>query len=142
MARAEETTRAVSKGDIAIFNLYCWVRFAAQLTDCFNHFGDAASVCRMVVAQTTAVCIEGELTDTRNQIAIGDEFSAFTLFTEAQVFKLHNDGDREAVIDRRIFDILMSDACFFESGCTRKARSGVGEINMTAKLTFYSFART
>src|ERR1041385_7435710 len=118
--------------EVAIADLNLWVGLAAQLPYCFDDFGDSATVGRMVVAQAAAVCVEGELADTRDQVPVRNEFSALALRAEAQIFDLHQHRDGEAVINRRVFDVGRLHSGFRK--CLGSAPGGarIGEIDLAA----------
>src|SRR4051794_31760912 len=114
MAHAQESAGTVRDREIAIGYLHFWMRFAAQLPDGLEYFGHAAPVDGVVRTQATAVGVERQLADARNQIAVGDELAALAFLAEADVLELHQHRDGEAVIDRGVFDVLWRDAGFFE----------------------------
>src|ERR1700743_787848 len=100
MSRPERAPGAVRQRDIAIAHLHRGMRLAAQLAYRFDDLGEPATVRRVIVAQPAAIGIERQLADARNQIAVGDELAALALLAKAEVFDLHHDSDREAVVDR------------------------------------------
>ena len=72
MARAKRTTSAMRDRQIAVGDLNLRMRFTTKLTHSFNDLGDAATVRRVVGAQSAAIGVERQLADARNQIAVGD----------------------------------------------------------------------
>src|SRR6185503_12097903 len=106
--------------------------FAAQLADRLEDLGHATAVDRMVAAEAAAVGVERQLADARNQIAVGDELAALALLAEAEVFELHQHGDGEAVIDRRVLDILWRDAGLFERARAGPDAGRISEIEILA----------
>src|ERR1700723_977583 len=113
MAHAEQSTGAMRNGEIAIRHLNFGMRLAAQLPHRFKNLGHAAAVDRMVAAQAATVGVERQLADAGDQIAVGDELAALAFLAEAEVLKLHQHRDGEAVVDRGVFDVLWRDAGFF-----------------------------
>jgi hypothetical protein len=86
MARTKKTACAMGKGNITIFDLNGGVRFATQLTDSLDDLCDATTISRVVVAKTAAVCVEGQFTDTRDQVAIRYKLTAFPFFAKTKIF--------------------------------------------------------
>ena len=105
------------------FTCTCGMRLAAQLPHRFDDLGHAAAVGRMVVAQAAAVGVERQPADAGDQVAVGDEAAALALPAESQVLELHQDGDREAVVDRGILDVRRRDAGCFECRRARPRRA-------------------
>src|SRR5262249_18478057 len=103
------------------------MRFAAQLPHGFKYLGHAAAVDGMVTAEPAAIGVERQLARAGDQIAVGDELAALALLAEAEVLELHQDGDGEAVIDRRVLDILWRDAGFLEGARAGPDARGVSE---------------
>src|SRR5580692_2867552 len=98
MAHAEQSAGAVRNGEIAIRHLNFGMRLAPQLSHRLENLGHAAAVDRMVAAEAAAIGVERQLADAGNQVAVGDELAALALLAEAEIFKLHQHGDREAVV--------------------------------------------
>ena len=61
------------------------MRFAAQLPHRLEHFGHAAAIGRMIVAQAAAVGVERQFADAGDQIAVRDEFSSRSLGAKTEV---------------------------------------------------------
>ena len=116
------------------------MRLAAQLTHRLDDLGDAAAIGRMVAAQSTAVGVERQLADTGDQVAVGDELAALALLAEAQILKLHQHGDGEAVVYRGVFDVGRLDARHLPRGRTGPARRGIGQIDVATRLVLWRFA--
>src|SRR5260221_5979549 len=119
MAHAEKSAGAVGDGEIAVRYLHFWMRFAAKLAHRLDDLGHAAAVDRVVAAEAAAIGVERQFTDTRDQIAVGDELAALALLAKADVLELHQHRDGEAVVDRGVLDVLWRDARFLE-----RARAG------------------
>jgi len=117
------------------------VGFAAQLAHGFYHFGDAAPVGRMVVAQTAPVGIKGQPAFARNQIAFGDERPGLTLFTKPQVFQLQQHHDGEVVVDGSVFHVVHRNARFVKRQLATDDRAGGGRFDITGPVGFNGFAR-
>src|SRR5262245_31906785 len=132
MANAQESARAMGDGEIAIRHLHLRMRLAAQLPDGFDDLGHAAAIDGVVAAQTAAVGVERQLADARDQIAVGDELAALALLAEAEIFELHQHRDGEAVIDRRVLDVLRRDARFRERARAGPDAGGISEIEILA----------
>src|SRR2546421_7713486 len=88
VAGGQRAARSVRQREIAVLDLHRRMRLAAQLAHGFDHFGHAAAIGRMVVAQAAAVGVEGQLADAGNQIAVGHERAAVALLAEAEVLDL------------------------------------------------------
>src|SRR5262245_49059452 len=106
--------------------------FAAQLADRLENFGHAATVDRVVAAEPTAVGVERQLADARDQVAVGDELTALAFLAEAEVLKLHQHGDGEAVVDRGVFDIVRRDARLLEGARAGPDAGGISEVEILA----------
>src|ERR1700681_2097315 len=114
MAHAEKSAGAVGDCKIAVRYLHLGMRFAAKLAHRLDDLGHAAAVDRVVAAEAAAVGVERQFADARDQVAVGDELAALALLAEAEILELHQHGDREAVIDRSVLDVLWRDAGFLE----------------------------
>src|SRR5205085_1079280 len=132
MAHAEKAAGAVGDREIAIWHLHLGMGFAAQLPHGFNDLGHAAAVDGMVAAEPAAVGVERQLADAGNEIAVGDEFAALAFLAEAEVFKLHQHGDGEAVIDRGVFDVFRRNTGFLERAWTGPDAGGISEVEVLA----------
>ena len=66
--------------NIAVANLNLRMSLTANLTNRFKNLGHAAAIARMIVAQSPAIRIEGQLADAGNQIAVRDELPALAFF--------------------------------------------------------------
>src|SRR3954465_12797153 len=132
MANAQQSAGAMSDREIAIGHLHLRMRLPAQLAHSLKNLGHAASVDRMVAAEPAAVGIERKLADAGNQIAVGDELAALALSAETEVLQLHQHGDREAVVDRSVFDVLWCHARFFESARAGPDAGGVSQVQILA----------
>src|SRR5579871_844934 len=106
------------------------MRLPTQLPHRFENLGHAAAIDRVVAAQATAVGVEGQLADARDQIAVGDELATLALLAEAEVLELHQDRNGEAVIDRGVLDILRRHAGFLERARPRPHARGVSEVEL------------
>src|SRR5690348_12399491 len=104
----------MGNGKVAVLDLHLRMRFAAQLPDSLEDLGHATAVDGMIAAEPAAIGVEWQFANAGDEIAIGDELTALAFLAEAEVLDLHQDRDREAVIDRRIFDVLRRDARFLE----------------------------
>ena len=100
MAPVEHAAQAVRNSQITVLNLYRRVRFSPQLPRGFYHFRNAATMCGVIVAQTTAIGVYRQPPDATDQIAIGNETPALTFFTEPQIFNRQQDGNGETVVSR------------------------------------------
>src|SRR5205807_3696888 len=116
------------------------MRFAAQLTHGLDHLGDATAVGRVVVAQAAAIGVERQFADARDQVAVGHELAALALLAEPEVLDLHQDGDGEAVIDRRVLAVRRLNAGLVERDRTRPARARVSQVGFTAGLALRRLA--
>src|ERR1700742_4678682 len=119
-------------GEIAILDLHLRMRLAAQLPDGFDDLGHAAAIDGMVAAEPTAIGVERQLADARDQVAIGDELAALALLAEAEVLELHQHRDGEAVVDRGVLHVLRRYARFLESARARPDAGGVSEVEVLA----------
>src|SRR5438034_5635332 len=104
MPGAERSAGAVRQRDVAIPDLHRRMRFAAQLPYRLKDLSQPAAVRRVVVAQPAAVGVERQFPDPGDQIAVADEAAALPLLAKAEILELHDDGDREAVVDRGVSD--------------------------------------
>src|SRR5262249_37541518 len=112
----ERAARTVRQCQIAIPDLHRRMRLAAQLPHRLDDLGEATAIGGVVIAEPAAIGIDRQFAIAGNQIAIGDEPAALTLLAEAEILDLHQYGDREAVIDRGVFDVAGFDAGLGE-GC-------------------------
>src|SRR5262245_55677414 len=117
---------------IAILHLYFWMCFAAQLPHGFNDLGHATAINGMIAAQPAAIGIERQFADAGNQIAVRDEFAAFTLLAEAQILQLHQDRYRETIVDRSVFDVLWGHTGLLEGAWSGPDPGGIGEVEILA----------
>src|SRR5262245_47894065 len=108
------------------------MRFAAQLPHGFEDLGHAAAIDGMVAAEPAAIGIERQLADARYQIAVGNELAALALLAETEILDLHQHRDGEAVVDRRIFDVLRRDARLLEGARAGPDAGGISEIEILA----------
>src|SRR3954447_22418998 len=132
VANTQKPAGAVGDGEIAILDLHLRMRLAAQLPHGLADLGHAAAVDGMVAAEATAIGVERQLADARDQIAVGNELASLALLAEAEVFELHQHCDGEAVVDRGVFDVLRRDAGFLERTRARPDASGVSEVEILA----------
>src|SRR6201999_2673952 len=132
VANAQETAGAVGNGEIAILDLHLRMRLAAQLPDGLDDLGHAAAIDGMVAAEATAIRVERQLADARDQIAVGDELAALALLAEAEVLELHQHRDGEAVVDRSVFHVLWRDAGFLERPRPGPDAGRIGQIEILA----------
>src|SRR5262245_28169467 len=82
--RAERPPGAVGQGHVAVLHLHGGVRLAPELAHGLHDLGEAAAVGGMVVAETAAVGVEGQLAHARDEIAVGHELAPLALGAEAQ----------------------------------------------------------
>src|SRR5882757_8548063 len=99
---------------VAIVDLYGGVSLASKLTDSLDHLSHAAAVAGMVVAQPTAIGVERQFADARDEVPVGHKTATLAALTEAKVLELNDHGDREAIVDGGIFDIRRRDTRFGE----------------------------
>src|SRR6266481_2476656 len=132
MTHAKKSAGAMSDREIAIRHLYLGMRLAAQLPHRLDDLRHAAAVDGMIAAEPAAVGVERQLTDAGNQIAVGDEFAALALPTEAEVFDLHQYRDGEAVVDRGIFDVLWRDTRLLERARAGPDPGGISQVEVLA----------
>ena len=124
MARAQKATDAIGQSKLQIGNLNFGVGLTTQLAHGLNDFGHAATVGRVVVAQTAPIGVDRQPALARNELAIGHKFSALPFGTKTQILKLHQHRDGEAVVDRCIANVCGANAGLFKSpggcpGCRR-----------------------
>ncbi len=74
---------------ITVRDLNGRMRLSSKLAHGFNYFRHAASVGGMVIAKPAAVRIKGELSDTGDEIAIGDKFATLSFGAKPEILKLH-----------------------------------------------------
>src|SRR5262245_5274689 len=110
------------------------MRLAAKLAHGLDDLRHAATIGRMVVAEPATVGVEREPADAGDQVAVGYELAALALLAEPEIFERHDDGDREAVVDRRVIDVRRLDAGPRERRRTRPHRARVAEIDLAAQL--------
>src|SRR5262252_9212244 len=87
MPGAERAAGAVGETQPAVLHLHLRMGFAAELTHRLHHFGQAAPVRRVVVAEATAVSVEGQSSRARDEIAVGHELSPLPLGAEAEILQ-------------------------------------------------------
>src|SRR5712671_5150373 len=104
--------------------------FTAQLTHGLDHFGHAAAIRRVIVAEPAAVGVERQLAAAGNEVPIRYELAAFAFLAEAEILELHHDRDGEAVVDRSVFHVRGLDARFFERTRARPYRARVAEVDL------------
>src|SRR5262249_52912359 len=80
---AERAAGAVGESEPAVFHLHLRMGLAAELTHRLHDFRQATPVRRVVVAEATAVGVEGQSSRARNEIAVGHELSPLPLGAEA-----------------------------------------------------------
>src|SRR5215467_15248302 len=68
---AERAAGAVGESEPAVFHLHLRMGLTAELTHSLHHFGQAAPVRRVIVAEATAVGVEGQPSRARDEIAVG-----------------------------------------------------------------------
>src|SRR4051812_26774138 len=117
MTACQAAASTMHQGKIAIVYLHLWMCLPTKLPNRFNHFHNSAPACRMIVIQPAAVSIEWKLANSRNQVSISNKLAAFAFFTEAQVLKLHNHRNGEAIVNGSIFNILRRNSSFLECRC-------------------------
>ena len=105
MARAQKSTDAIGQCKLQVGHLNGGVSRASELPHRLNDLGDSASIGGMVVAQSTAVGVDGERALPSNQLAIGHQTPTLTFRTKPQVFELHQRGDGETVINGCVANI-------------------------------------
>src|SRR3954449_12073605 len=103
--RSKRAAGPLRQSKPAVAHLHFRVRLAAQLPHRLDDFGHAAAICGMIVAKTAAIGVERQLADARDKIAVGDETAALTFCAEAEIFELHQNRDRETVVDRSVLNV-------------------------------------
>jgi hypothetical protein len=93
----------------------------------------------MVVAHAAPVGVERQPANARDEVPVHDELAALPLLAEAEVLERHEDGNRKAVVDRRVLDIRGVDAGFGEGNRTGPDRPGIGEVHLPAHLVLGRF---
>src|SRR5438270_7205340 len=94
----------------------------------------------MVVAQASAVGVERQFADARNQIAVGNKPPALPFLAKAKVLNLHHHGDRKAVVDRGVFDVGGLDPGLGKGRRPRPDGSRISEVDLLTHLLFWSLA--
>src|SRR6202035_2355748 len=91
----------------------------------------------MFVARAAAVGVERQLASAGDKVAVGNKSAALTFGTEAEVFELNQNGDRETVVDRDVVDVLVLDAGFCKRRCPGAHRARISQIDIAAELAFH-----
>src|SRR5204863_8819071 len=94
----------------------------------------------MVVTEPATIVVDEQLADPRDQIAIADKAAALALLAKAEILQLHQDRDREAVIDRGVFDVARLDTGFGEGEGARPPAAGIGQVDLAAHLVLWRLA--
>src|SRR5262245_51831210 len=104
------------------------MRLTACLPYGLDDLGHTAAVAGMVRAEPTTIRVEGQLADTGNQIAVGDELAARAFLAETEVLDLNDHCDCEAVVYRCILDVGRFHARHLECGLAGLTAAGIGEV--------------
>ena len=99
MAAAKLPTRSMCQGERAIGKLGLRCGDAAQLAHRFDHFRHPAAIGGMIVAKPAAIGVHRQAADARDESTVGSHPPRLTGRTEAEIFKLNEHGDGEAVVE-------------------------------------------
>jgi hypothetical protein len=117
---------------IAAWNLHRDMGRATCLTHRLEQFGHTPTISRMIAAQPAAIRIEGQLTNSQNQVAVCHELAALSAAAESDILNLHQNRYREAVIERCVFYVLYGDTRFFEGTGGGEPTGRVSKVNPSA----------
>ena len=87
------------QGHVTIWHLNAGMGLAPHLTHRLDDFRHPSTVAGVVVAKATAVGVEWQAPNPRNEVAVGDEPAPRPFFAEPEILEGLEYSNRERVVD-------------------------------------------